>query len=132
VRALAERRDAIARVYLTAINPIVDPLLDDDCITFGNAAVDGDFARIPDGYRAVWSTFDNATGIAGRIAETTSATPTIEAPKGLPRGEGAFVKVELSALGGMYPSWGIPVTAYFRLQSGSWRLVGFERMPEGK
>jgi len=132
VRALAERRDAIARVYLTAVNPIVDPVLDGDCITFGNAAVDGDFARIPDGYRAVWSTFDNAIGIARRIAETSSMTTTIEAPKGLSRGEGTFVKVELSAIGGMYPSWGVPVTAYFRIQSGSWRLVGFERMPEGK
>ena len=45
VRALAERRDAIARAYLTAINPIADPVLDaDGTLTFRNAAVDADFA----------------------------------------------------------------------------------------
>ena len=45
VRALAERRDAIGRAYLTAINPIADPLLDrDGILTFRNAAVDADFA----------------------------------------------------------------------------------------
>ena len=48
VRALGERRDAIARAYLTAINPIVDPTLDSDgSLTFRNAAVDGAFGRAP-------------------------------------------------------------------------------------
>src|SRR6478672_4306450 len=45
VQALAERRDAIARAYLTAINPIADPVLGaDGTLVFRNAAVDADFA----------------------------------------------------------------------------------------
>ena len=41
VKALAERRDAIARAYLTAVNPIADPALSTDGIlTFQNVAVD--------------------------------------------------------------------------------------------
>jgi hypothetical protein len=51
VRALADRRDAIGRAYLTAINPISDPMLDDTGrLTFTNPAVDGDFAKAPRGY----------------------------------------------------------------------------------
>ena len=52
----------------------------------------------PRGYRAAWSTFDNATHEAALMGETSAATPQIQAPAGLPRNEGAFVKVELSAV----------------------------------
>jgi hypothetical protein len=128
VRALAERRDAIGRAYLTAINPIVDPVLDSTgLLSFRNAAVDADFARAPRGYRAAWSTFDNATGTTACLGETSNVVPSLQAPSGLPGAEGAFVKVELSAIGGPHPSWERPVNAYFRLHHGSWNLVGFER-----
>ena len=74
VRALAERRDAIGRAYLTAVNPIADPALDAaGVLTFRNAAVEADVARAPRGYRAVWSTFDNATHEAKLIGETSAA-----------------------------------------------------------
>ena len=128
VRALAERRDAIARAYLTAINPIADPVLDaDGTLSFRNAAVDADFARAPEGYRATWSTFDNGTGQATRIADTTSGTTMMTAPN-LPSAAGVFIKVELRAVGGSYESWNKPVQAYFRHVDGAWRLVGFERL----
>jgi len=131
VRALAERRDAIGRAYLTAINPIVDPDLGcGGVLTFRNAAVDADFARIPDGYRAVWSTFDNTTGTTVRFAETTSATTQFDVPANLPTVTGSYMKVELSAIGGAHASWAKPVHAYFRLLDGTWRLVGFERQPD--
>jgi hypothetical protein len=131
VRALAERRDAIGRAYLTAINPISDPVLDGaGQLTFANPAVDGDFARAPRGYRATWSTFDNTTGTSERIGETSSTTTSLAAPVKLPRGEAEFIKVELSAIGGPYPSWATPVDAYFQLRHGAWRLVGFERNEE--
>jgi hypothetical protein len=130
VRALAERRDAIGRAYLTAINPVVDPALAGGSLTFRNAAVDADFARAPRGYRAIWATFDNTTGATRVIGETSGRTTRIAAPGGLPDGDGDFVKVEVSAVGADTPSWEVPVAAYFRLRGGQWRLVGFEHVPE--
>lgn len=129
VRALAERRDAIGRRYLTAINPISDPTLDDEgLLMFRNAAVDADFAKTPAGYRAVWFRFDNATGRTERIGATIARTTALQAPHGLPRAEGAFVKVELSSIDDVNRAWEIPVNAFFRYDNGLWRLVGFERM----
>jgi hypothetical protein len=132
VRALAERRDAIARTYLTAVNPIVDPRLDDGTLTFGNAAVDADVARAPRSYRASWWTYDNVTGETERIAETIGGTTSLDAPAGLPAQDGVFIKVQLSAIEAQFESWEKPVDVYFRLRGGQWRLVGFERMPEGQ
>jgi hypothetical protein len=130
VRALGERRDAILRAYLTGVNPIADPALDDTgVLTFRNAAVDADVARGPEGYRAVWSLFDNATGESTPIAETTAGTTQMCGPADLPLSPGAIIKVELSAIGGSHASWEQPVHAYFRRAAGAWRLVGFERMP---
>jgi hypothetical protein len=132
VRALAERRDAIARAYLTAVNPIVDPQLADGTLTFTNAAVDADVARAPRSYRAAWWTFDNATGETTRIGETSGRTTSLTAPANLPAQDGVFIKVQLSAINSAFESWDKPVDAYFRLRGEQWRLVGFERMPEGQ
>ena len=131
VRALAQRRDAILRAYLTAINPISDPVLGSDgMLTFTNAAVEADVARSPEGYRASWSTYDNTTGTTEPIADTRGRTTSLRAPAGLPAHDGAFIKVALSATGGDQLSWQAPVNAYFRLRNGSWRCVGFERIAE--
>jgi hypothetical protein len=131
LRALLERRDAILRTYLPAINPIVDTALDEDgVLTFRNAAVDADVARVPHTYRATWSSFDNATGATRLIGTSTSRSTTMEAPARLPKTDGAFVRIELSAVGGPNPAWEQPVHAFFRLRDGGWRLVGFERIPE--
>jgi hypothetical protein len=131
VRALGERRDAILRAYLTAINPISDPALGaDGTLTFTNVAVEADVARAPEGYRASWFAYDNATGASRPIADTSGGTTTLHAPGGLPGVDGAFIKVSLSAIGGDHASWEAPVNAYFRLRDGSWRWVGFERIAE--
>jgi hypothetical protein len=128
VRALAERRDAIGRTYLPALNPISNPSLDaEGTLTFTNAAVDNNFAAIPRGYRALWSTFDNTTGATRLIGETSDVAAVLRAPAGIPQAEGAFLKVELSAIGSRR-SWEEPVSAYFRREEGRWKLVGFERM----
>jgi hypothetical protein len=128
VQALAERRDAIARAYLTAVNPIADPQLDaDGTLSFRNAAVDADFAHAPEAYRAAWSTFDNATGQTTRLGGTTSRTASMTL-QGLPSGSNVFIKVELSAVSDTHQSWNKPVHAYFRHVDGVWRLVGFERI----
>ena len=130
VRALADRRDAIGRAYLTAVNPVSDPVLAEGIVTFRNAAVDADFARAPQGYRAVWSTFDNTTGKTELLGASSAAIPHLEAPARLPRVDGAIVKVELNAVGSSYTAWARPAGAFFRLGQDGWKLVGFERTLE--
>ena len=130
VKALAERRDAIARAYLPAINPIVDPQLNESGnLTLKNAAVDAGVAAAPQDYRARWSVFDNATGQSRFLAETTGSATGIAMPKEVPTTPSVFVKIELSCQGGP-ASWQRPVHAYFRRMNSEWRLVGFERLPE--
>ncbi len=130
IKALIDRRNAIGRRYLAAINPIVDPALDQaGALTFANAAVAAGVAAPPGGYQATWSIFDNATGESTPVGETASRDARLQAPAGLPDAPGAFVKISLSATGGANPSWAQPVQAYFkRLPSGAWKLVGFERL----
>ncbi len=129
---LIERRNTIGRKYLTQINPIVDPTLDPSGkLTVGNAAVSAGFAPAPESYQATWYTFDNSMQAANRIGGTVSATATMQAPAGLPTQPGAYIKVELIATKGVDPSWETPVNAYFQMTATGWKLVGFERMPEG-
>jgi hypothetical protein len=131
VRALAERRDAIARAYLTAINPISDPTLDvNGRLRLRNEAVEADVARAPRAYHAVWYAFDNTTGDTRLLGTSRAADTELHAPTPLPTQEGAFVKLQLSSSGSDYASWSYPVDAYFRLRAGTWQLVGFERMPD--
>jgi len=130
VKALAERRDAIGRAYLTAINPVVEPVLDTEgTLSFRNAAVEADFARAPRAYRAEWFRFDNTSAQSERLGETVSRATELAAPVALPSHEGAFVHVRLSSVGGPTPAWEKPVNMFFRYRSGLWQLVGFERMP---
>jgi hypothetical protein len=130
VRTLAERRDAIARTYLTSVNPIADPVLSTEgTLTFQNVAVDADVARSPEEYRARWFVFDNATGDTRLIGETASRSTTLGAPAGLPDRAGVYVKVQMRSAGAPNAAWETPVDAYFRMINGQWRLIGFERMP---
>jgi len=78
----------------------------------------------------VWSTFDNATRTARRIGETSDITTRLRAPAGLDRRDGTFIKIELSAIDALQPSWETPVDAYFGSRDGHWYLAGFERMGE--
>jgi hypothetical protein len=131
VRALTERRDAIVRTYLSAINPIVDAELDrDGVLTFGNAAVEADVARAPQRYHAVWSAFDNATGDTRYLGASSGTGTRLQAPVALPGGRNAFLLVALSSSGSAYASWSLPVHAYFRNRGDAWQLVGFDRMPD--
>ena len=131
VTALAERRDAIARTYLTAVNPIADPVLGrDGVLAFRNVAVDADIVRGPREYRAAWFAFDNITRQATPIAETVSRSTSMHAPAGLSAKPGVYIKVQLRSVGAPNPAWEIPVDAYFRFVQDEWRLVGFERLPD--
>jgi hypothetical protein len=127
---LIGRRDKIGRAYLTAVNPIVDPRLDaSGRLTFGNAAVDHRLADAPSAYAARWSVFDNATGTATPLGETSAAGATLAAPAGLPTAVGAYVQVDLSATHAGFAQWAQPVRAWFRRDAGGWTLVGLERRP---
>jgi len=131
VKALAERRNAILRTYLTTVNPVVAPALDaNGRLTFRNAAVDAGVASPPRGYRAAWAAFDNATGSTRPIGDTEAGASPLQAPAGLPAGAGAMVRVDVSAVGGAHPSWETPVRLYFRQRGGQWLLVGLERIPD--
>jgi hypothetical protein len=128
---LIKRRDKIASVYLTAVNPIVSVRLDaSNRLTFENAAVAAGVAKGAVTYRASWALFDNATGQTRPLSEMQSATTTIEAPSGLPTAVGSFIEVSISADNPAYPAWKQPVRTHFRRQSGGWKLVGLERLPE--
>jgi hypothetical protein len=125
---LIQRREKIKSVYLTAVNPIVNPTLDGKGVTFENAAVSGGVAEGSVTYRASWMTFDNATGATKPLSETQSSTTTIPAPGGLP--SSGFVAVDIAADSATYPTWKQPVRAFFRQDGGSWKLVGLERIPD--
>ena len=92
--------------------------------------MDADVAKAPEGYRASWSPFDNATGESRPLAETTSSTTTIDAPAGLPTAPDSYILVEISADSKEHEAWRRPVRAYFRREAGGWKLVGLERMPD--
>jgi hypothetical protein len=130
VEVLIKRRDKIASVYLTAVNPIVSPRLDaNNQLTFDNAAVDARVAKGSVSYRASWALFDNATGQTRPLSETQSMTPMMNAPSGLPTAVGSFIEVNISADNPEYPTWKQPIRTHFRRQADGWKLVGLERLP---
>jgi hypothetical protein len=128
---LIERRNAIVRRYLPAVNPIVDlQLSPSGVLTFTNAAVDADVSSRPAEYVVNWSRFDNANGARTELGITTASEPSVAAPVDLPAALGTYVRLDISAAGGP-ESWADPAHAYFRRVPEGWLLVGFERMPAG-
>jgi len=129
---LIARRDAIGRAWLTNVNPVVDPALDaSGALKFVNAAVAAGLAKAPASYEVSFFTFDNATGTSTAIgAPVTGAGEQATAPASLPSANGAFVRVQITAVDGPHPSWATPVQAYFARSGQGWKLVGFERLPD--
>ena len=127
---LIQRRDAIGRTFLTAINPVVNVALSDNgLLTFENAAVTAGVASAPTGgYVVEWARFDNDTGETTAALGTSASAGGLQAPGPLPSEPGAYIKVEIRAVQPDHPSWGTAVHAYFRRADG-WQLVGLERMP---
>ena len=124
---LIRRRDAIARAYLPAVNPVVDVALTaGGGLTFRNAAVDAGVAEAPEGYAIEWARFDNATGESTPLGGPTTATGLRAPAPALPAEPGAFVRVRIAATGGP-TAWAQPVEAYFRRAAGGWTLVGLDR-----
>jgi hypothetical protein len=126
VKAISQRRARVLQTYLPAVNPVVNPAIVSNRLTFGNAAVDAGVSPVPVGYRAIWSNFDNNTGQATLIGTTEGATSPLGTPN-LPAA--GFIKVDISAVGAPEP-WLRPVSVYFRKKGADWTLVGLERLPE--
>jgi hypothetical protein len=133
VNVLIERRDKIGRVYLNAINPVVNVTLSESgTLTFDNAAVRAGLAVPPrGGYVMQWARYDNHTGTStslGTSFATSVATTDAQsrAPASLPSESGAYIAIEIRAVEPPDASWGVPVRAYFRRGAG-WSLVGLER-----
>lgn len=132
VEALAARRDVIARTWLTAITPIVQPDLDaEGRLTFRNAAVDAGVASAPTHYELTWSRFDNTSHAHTDIGDPTRWTsPSGDVPDAVRRATG-YVAVRIHADHPEHPAWRLPVTAYFHREDGRWRTVGLDRaLPE--
>jgi hypothetical protein len=126
---LIKRRDKILALYLTAVNPIVNPRLDaSGRLTIENAAAG--VAKGQPTYRAAWMLFDNATGDTKPISTTESQTTTLSAPAGLPTAAGSYIQVDISADLAAYPTWKQPIMTHFRRTAQGWELVGLERLPE--
>ena len=83
-RVLIERRDAIARVWLNGVNPVVGPrLAADGTLTFENAAVAAFAATPGKGYTVSWSRFDNGSRKAEVVGESLHVTQErAAAPRG--------------------------------------------------
>jgi hypothetical protein len=130
---LIARRDAIGRAWLTDVNPVIDPALDaSGTLTFSNAAVAAGVAQAPAAYEVAWFRFDNASRTATPIGDPMAASrEEAKVPSGLPAAEGSFVRVDIQATGAPHASWARPVRAFFRRIGTGWKLVGFERLPDG-
>jgi hypothetical protein len=128
---LIKRRDTILGVYLTGVNPIVNPRLDaSGRLTFDNAAIAAGVAKGQPTYRASWMLFDNATGATKPLASNDSQTTTLAAPPGLPTAAGSYIEVDIAADLQAHPTWKEPIKTFFRRTAQGWTLVGLERLPE--
>jgi hypothetical protein len=79
-----------------------------------------------------WFAVDNAPGMATPIGPPVKSNrEQVGAPSGVPTGAGAFVRVDIKAVNPPHPSWAMPVQAYFQRTAAGWKLVGFERLPDG-
>jgi hypothetical protein len=128
-----DRRDAIIRRYLAAVNPIVDvQLTAAGTLTYRNAAVDAGVAPAPTEVAVNWLQFDNTTGATTPIGETSApaASMSVPVPKNLPSTPASYIRAEIAFEGGP-ESWGQPAHAYFVREANGWKLVGFERVPGG-
>ncbi len=132
---LIKRRDKIGRAYLAKVNPLTKFALDESgVLTFENPYVRAKYGDAPGrGYQAVWHRFDNNTSQAQAIGSPTAgSSERLQAPSDLPRGDGTFIKVAVSAVEPAHAAWATPVDVYFRRIGGTWKLVGVERQPSAQ
>jgi hypothetical protein len=124
---LIKRRNAIVRVWLNGVNPLVNFSLDaTGTLTFENAAVAANAATPATGYALTWGRLDNASGTREAIGSETTVTETrASLPPELSRDE--YVVATIRSLHPDHPAWATPLHAYFRREATGWRTVGLER-----
>jgi hypothetical protein len=131
-RVLIRRRDAIGRTWLTAVNPVVHPLITDSGVmTFRNAATDAGVATEPAEYRVSWATYDNTTGVTTPVGQPERCDRAqCPLPANVPA-DTQYLKAEISTVHPAYPAWRTPVRTLFRRDhENKWTTVGLERLPE--
>ena len=127
-RTLVKRRDKVLRTWLTAANPIVNPVLSGSGeLTFENAALAAGVADAPTEYLLKWSRFDNTAGSpAGESIEMRAAEPRAAAPRAVLE-SGPYISVIVRTAHPRYPTWNLPVTLVFRRSGAGWQTVGVDR-----
>jgi hypothetical protein len=128
---LIKRRDQIGRTWLTAVNPVVHPVVDGSgLLTFRNAATDAGLAAPPSEYQVTWSTFDNATGVAApigivqRCPEERCSLPANGAV------DARYLMAEIRTIQPAFPAWSAPVRVFLRRGGDAWTAMALERMPD--
>lgn len=129
---LIRRRDRIKEVWLTGINPIVNPTLSASGeLRFDNASVMYGVGGLPESYALSWSRFDNATDIHTPVgAEVSVSEPRALAPAG-GLADGDYVSVSIGTRHADFPAW-TPAQVYFRRAGAGWQTVGIDRGLDGK
>jgi hypothetical protein len=129
-RVLIERRDAIARVWLNGVNPVVNPrLASDGTLTFGNAAVEAGASTPGTGYTVSWSRFDNSSGKADAVGDEVHVPlERATAPAAL-LADAEFVMAIIRGGHPDHPGWRQPVEVFFRRGPTGWDTVGVFRQP---
>jgi len=127
VATLIKRRDRIKEVWLTGINPIVNPTLSaEGQFRFDNAAVMHGVGGLPEGYVLRWSRFDNTTDTHTPVGpEILIEDSLARAPAGVLTGSD-YIAVSIATRHPDFPAWK-PVQVYFRRAGDGWQTVGLDR-----
>jgi hypothetical protein len=130
---LIQRRDKIARAYLSAANPIVNAALSPGGdLTFENAAVLAHVAEPGSGYVAEWWQFDNLTGTTRQLGRGTANRPLMTAPSALPSRPGDMVQIDVAGDASAPSGWQRPIHLHFRrTAAGGCLLAGAETAHRG-
>jgi hypothetical protein len=123
---LAKRRDKVARAYLAAVNPIVNPRLSGaGQLTFDNAAVAAGVVPAPAGYQSEWRQFDNMSSETRVLGRARGNRAVLDAPEVLPSAAGDIVQIDVWSDGPGAAAQ--PIRIHFRRSGSGWTLIGLDR-----
>jgi hypothetical protein len=126
---LIARRDAIGRVWLNTVLPLVDcQLAPAGSLTCTNIAVEMNVAEPAIDYQVQWYSFDNDTDTRETVGEASvSRAPEFAAPRAL-IDTSEFVMAEIRGRHRQHVGWATPMHVYFRRTADGWRTVGLTRL----